>query len=186
MKTTKQFLTLAVAGLFFVACKDTNSVSTEETANETAVQTEEVKSEILAENLQTASFTIEGMHCEHGCAKGIEKKLAKLDGIKSAKVDFESKEATIEYDATVHTPQVLADVVKSMDDKYEVSNVKSSSDQSSLFNNDKEKEKKKEKKSKKSKKDSKTEASTTDKPAEKKGCCSGKSSCGSKEKSGSL
>lgn len=184
MKTTKQFLALAVAGLFFVACKDTNSVSTEETANETAVQTEEVQNEILAENLQTASFTIDGMHCEHGCAKGIEKKLAKLDGIKSAKVDFESKEATIEYDATVHTPQVLADVVKSMDDKYEVSNVKSSSDQSSLYFD--QEQPKKEKKSKKSKKDAKTEASTTDKPAEKKGCCSGKSSCGSKEKSGSL
>ncbi len=173
MKTTKQFLVLAIAGLFFVACKDSKVEST--------VQTEDAKTEILAENLQTASFKIDGMHCEYGCAKGIEKKLAKLDGIQSAKVDFETKEAVIEYDATVQTPQILADVVQSMDAKYIVSDIKSSSDQSSLYNNDK--EKKKEKKEKKSKK----EATTTEKSVEKKaGCCSGKSSCGSKSKSGSL
>lgn len=177
MKTTKQFLALAVAGLFFVACKDSKAEST--------VQAEDVKTEISAENLQTASFKIDGMHCEYGCAKGIEKKLAKLDGIKSAKVDFETKEAVIEYDATVQTPQILADVVKSMDEKYIISDIKSSSDQSSLyFDQEKEKGKKKEKKSKKSKTETST---TTEKPAEKKaGCCSGKSSCSSKEKTGSL
>jgi len=122
------------------------------------------------------------MHCEYGCAKGIEKKIAKREGIQSAKVDFETKEAVIEYDATVQTPQILVDVVQSMDAKYIVSDIKSSSDQSSLYNNDKEK-----KKEKKSKKDSKKEAATTEKSVEKKaGCCSGKSSCGSKSKSGSL
>src|SRR5690606_22974385 len=174
MKTTKQIFALAIAGLLFVACKDSKVEAT--------VQTEDVKTEILAENLETARLKIDGMHCEYGCAKGIEKKIAKLEGIQSAKVDFETKEAVIEYDATVQTPQILVDVVQSMDAKYIVSDIKSSSDQSSLYNNDKEK-----KKEKKSKKDSKKEAATTEKSVEKKaGCCSGKSSCGSKSKSGSL
>lgn len=177
---TKQILLFALTGMFFVACKDSSTATTQ------THQDQEVKPEILAENLQTASFTIDGMHCEFGCAKGIEKKLAKLEGIKSASVDFETKQAKIEYDATVHTPQVLAQVVETMSDDYEVSNIKSSSDQSFLYFDP---EQKKEKKSKKSKKEkTKTETSTsTDKSAEKKkGCCSGKSSCGSKSKSGNI
>lgn len=179
MKTTKPFLALVVASLFFVACKE-NPTSTEEMSNIT--QVEKVQPEILAKNLQTANFTIDGMHCEFGCAKGIEKKLAKLDGIKSAKVDFETKEAIIEYDATVHTPQVLAQTVEAMADDYKVSNIKSSSDQSSLYFN-KDKEKKKENKTKRPNKKTST---TTEKSTEKKGCCSKKSSCSSKSKSGSL
>ena len=177
---TKQILLFALAGFLFVACKDSNTAVTESS------KTQEVKTEIKAENLQTASFIIDGMHCEFGCAKGIEKKLAKLDGIQSATINFETKEATIEYDATVHTPQILAEAVEAMSDKYEVSGIKSSSDQSSLYFDQEQEKSKKDKKAKKSKKskkqDSKTEASTT----EKKACCSGKSSCGSKSKSGNI
>src|SRR5690554_2044243 len=100
MKTIKNVLLVTLVGLFFIACKDINSKEAT-----TKSESTEVKKEILAENLQTASFTVEGMHCEFGCAKSIEKKLAKLDGVKSALVDFETKEASIEYDATQHTPQ---------------------------------------------------------------------------------
>jgi len=174
---TKQILLFALAGMFFVACKDSNSAQT--------VEVQDIQHEILAENLQTASFMVDGMHCEFGCAKGIEKKLAKLEGIKSATVNFETKEATIEYDATVHTPQVLAQAVEAMSDDYEVSNIKSSSDQSSLYFDQEQKKEKKSKKAKKEKSETQT-STTTEKPAEKKGgCCSGKSSC-SKSKSGSL
>ena len=38
-----------------------------------------------------AEFGIEGMTCAMGCAKTIEKKMAKMDGVKSAKVDFEKE-----------------------------------------------------------------------------------------------
>lgn len=175
MKTTKQFLALAIAGLFFTACKDSKTEST--------VQAEDVQTEISAENLQTASFKIDGMHCEFGCAKGIEKKLAKLEGVQSATVDFETKEATIEYDAKIQSPQILAEVVQSMDAKYIISDIKSSSDQSYLYFDQEQEKAKKAKKTKKAKTETTT---TTEKPAEKKGCCSGKSSCSSKEKSGSL
>lgn len=185
MKTIKNLLLCSVVGLSFVACK--NSEATQE--NEGATEAQATKAEIAPENLQTASFTIEGMHCEFGCAKGIEKKLAKLEGIQSASVDFEKKHAVIEYDATVHTPQILADLVESMDSKYKVSDITSSSDSSFLYLDQEQPKSKKEKKSKKSKKEEKeAEASTTTPaPAEKKGCCSsGKSSCSSKEKSGTM
>lgn len=182
MKTPKTILALALSTMLFVACND-------KTANaETTVAVEEVHKEILAENLQTASFTIEGMECEIGCAKTIEKKLAAMEGIKSASVDFEAKEAKVEYDATVHTPQVLAKKVEEMADgeTYKVVGITSSSDQSSVYQ---EQEKpKKEKRSRKDKKATNADAST-DKPAEKKaGCCSegAKGSCSSKTKTASM
>lgn len=40
---------------------------------------------------------IEGMHCE-GCSSRLEKSLKVQDGITSAKVDLESRKATICYD----------------------------------------------------------------------------------------
>jgi len=169
MKISNKFLVLAVAGLFFVDCKNQNNSETEENETESTTQTEEIS----AENLQQTSFLIDGMHCEFGCAKGIEKKLAKLEGIKSAKVDFDAKEATIEYDATLQTPQTIAQTVEAMNDSYKVSEIKSSSDQSSLYFD----------KGKPKKEDTKTEkTSTSNKSEEKKSCCSGKKSCGDKQK----
>lgn len=180
MKTTKKILFLALVGLFFTACKEKNQ--------DVEVTENNAQTEVIAENLQTASFSIEGMHCEFGCAKSIEKKLAKMDGVKSVKVDFETKRAEVEYDATQQTPQVLSQTVEAMADgkTYTVSGITSSSDQSFLYP-DQDQQKKKEKKAKKSKSDSSNSKTQKDQPAEKKGgCCSGKSSCSSKSKSGSL
>jgi len=179
MKISNKFLVLALAGLFFVACnsKNQNDSETEKSENESTTKTE-----VSAENIQQASFVIDGMQCEYGCAKGIEKKLAKLEGIKSAKVDFESKEATIEYDSALQTPQIIAQAVEQMNDSYKVSEIKSSSDQSSVYF-DKGKPKAKEKTKKEDTKTQKTsDSSSTDQPAQKKGCCSGKKSCGSNSK----
>ena len=47
--------------------------------------------------IQTKKFLIEGMHCG-SCAVSIEMLLNNQAGVKSAKVDFDSKEATIEFD----------------------------------------------------------------------------------------
>jgi len=178
MNLSKEILVFAVAGLFFVSCKNQNNSETEGKENETASTAQR---ENLTENLQEASFVIEGMYCEYGCAKGIEKKLAKLDGIKSVEVNFDSKEAKIQYDATLQTPQIIAQTVESMNDNYKVADIKSSSDQSFLYL-DKGKPKKREKSKKEDAKTEKTSASTSDKKVEKKSCCAGKKSCESKDK----
>jgi len=180
MKISNKFLMLAVTGLFLVACKNQNNPETEE--NQSTDQTKEIS----AVNLQEASFLIDGMQCEYGCAKGIEKKLAKLEGIKSAKVDFDSKEATVEYDATLQTPQTITQTVEAMSDSYKVSKIKSSSDQSSLYfdkGKPKKEAKAKNENTKVEKSDTKVEkTATSDKSEEKKSCCSGKKSCGTKQK----
>lgn len=71
-----------------------------------------------------AEFGIEGMTCAMGCAKAIEKKMAKMDGVKSAKVDFDRELAMVEYDETIVTPINLEETVKKAGDSYKVKNMK--------------------------------------------------------------
>lgn len=61
----------------------------------------EVKKEVVAANYQTASFAISGMTCEIGCAKTIQSKLNKQDGVANAKVIFTDSIATVKYDANI-------------------------------------------------------------------------------------
>ena len=171
MRTSKTLLALVFSGLLLTSCKQNQA----ETAFENTAETEQ-----MTENIQTASFSIEGMHCEFGCAKSIEKKLAGLDGIKSASVDFEGKKATVEYNAVTQTPQVIAQFVEGLADgkTYKVSEVKSSTDQSSLYQEQTKKEKKK-KEFKKNKKQKESKEATIIEPDAKKGC-GGKSCCSKK------
>ena len=55
----------------------------------------EVKKEIKKENV---SLAISGMTCEIGCAKTIQSKLTKKEGVLAAKVVFSDSIATIEFD----------------------------------------------------------------------------------------
>lgn len=67
----------------------------------------EAKKEETKENKETTvakaemlSLNVSGMSCEIGCAKTIESKLAKKEGVLEAKVVFTDSLATIKYDAT--------------------------------------------------------------------------------------
>ena len=60
---------------------------------------QEVKtSEIKTASLKSVEVTIEGMTCEIGCAKTIESKLAKVDGVTFSKVSFEAKQGVFTFD----------------------------------------------------------------------------------------
>jgi mercuric ion binding protein len=126
MKIVKSIATLAIASLLFISCKKNKTeeikpVTTTETA------TPKVQKEIAAQNVQTASFTIEGMTCAMGCAKTIESELSDLDGVQEAKVDFDKKTATVTFDKTVQNPENLTKIVQATGDgkTYKVSNMKS-------------------------------------------------------------
>ncbi len=67
-----------------------------------------------------AEFKIDGMTCAMGCAKTIEKKMAKMDGVKSAKVDFERELAMVEYDEAMVTPKSLEETVAKAGESYKV------------------------------------------------------------------
>lgn len=122
MTFSKTALVVALSAISFTSCKKEEKTAENTTNTEAAAP----KKEIAAENLETASFEIEGMTCAMGCAATIEKKLAETEGVKEAKVDFESKTATVAFDKTVNNQETLTKLVEAVADgkTYKVANFK--------------------------------------------------------------
>ena len=124
MDFKKSMLTLALASILFVGCKDkSNETDSKEIVTTNAPQN---KKKIAVANLQTASFSVEGMSCAVGCAKTIQEDLTRVEGVQKATVDFDTKIATVTFDKTVQTPEKLTAVVEAAADgkTYKVSNMK--------------------------------------------------------------
>lgn len=172
----KSLFILALSTVFLTSCKDNGlEVKTETTAKtETAIKTKAIVGKI-----ETASFNIEGMSCEIMCASKIQKELTATDGVQNATVDFDNKLATIEYDSAVTSPEKLIELVEAVNggDSYKVSNLKTSADHASLYQ---EKEKKKSRKDRKAA-EQKSSKETKDAKTAKPGCCSEKKACSDKK-----
>jgi len=123
MNTFKSLCIVAVLALSFIACKD-------EAKPEVKTVEGEVSEKDVAQTLDPnatyakVEFGIDGMTCAMGCAKTIEKKMAKMDGVKSAKVDFDKRMAMVEYDEAKVTPESLEKTVTSVADVYKVKDMK--------------------------------------------------------------
>ena len=104
MKNLKKIAFTALIVLSTLSCKKETTPEVKEVAP--------TKTEIAAENLETTIFSIEGMTCEVGCANTIENKLANANGVSEAKVDFESKMATITFDKTQQSIETLTKIVE--------------------------------------------------------------------------
>ena len=120
MKFSKSIVALAIATIFFVSCKKNETQTSE------SVETSAKKEIAAAVKPEMASFTIDGMTCPEGCAKTIEKKLSEMDGVQSAKVDFDKKQATVYFDLDKLQSEDLVKAVETTGDgqTYKVSNVK--------------------------------------------------------------
>jgi len=175
MNLKKSLLIAAMPVLFLTSCKQAESDAVPTSGKETAAVS---GSESASAKPETASFKIDGMVCAVGCAKTIEKKLSALEGVTKATVDYDKKEATVEFDAAKQSPEKLVETVEKVGDgkTYKVSDVKSSGDHASVFVSH-EKEKEKEKDKKKSKKDKKANAEKSDKKEGEGKCCAAKKSC---------
>lgn len=114
MKLTKTILTLAFVSLLTVSCK--KEAAKEEVTAEKEVGAPKKEVVIAAENVQTASFEIEGMTCAMGCAKTIEEELGAMKGVQKATVDFDSKKATVIFDKTIQNQDNLTKVVEATAD----------------------------------------------------------------------
>ncbi|HUI54956.1 MAG TPA: heavy metal-associated domain-containing protein [Bryobacteraceae bacterium] len=62
---------------------------------------------------ETLHLTVKGMTCAH-CARSVERKLAGTKGVSKAVVDLDGASATVEYDAEVVQPPVLAEAVRQL------------------------------------------------------------------------
>ena len=122
MRFTPSFLAIALSSLLFFSCK-----KTEVSQTTTIEKTVKVNSKSVAAKPEIATFNIEGMTCAIGCAKTIQEKLASMDGVQNATVDFDKKFATVEFDASKQTPDLLLKSVQETGDgkTYLVSNMKS-------------------------------------------------------------
>lgn len=107
-----------------IACKSETKpeVKTVETSSE--INTNAAKKLDPNATYAKAEFGIDGMTCAMGCAKTIEKKIAKMDGVKSAKVDFDKEIAMVEYDEAMVTPTTLEEAVAKAGDTYKVKDMK--------------------------------------------------------------
>lgn len=116
----KKILFIALALVVFVGCKDKKKP--EIVTVDTEVKKEKPKE--VAANYDKAEFKIEGMTCAIGCAKRIEKKLANMEGVKSATVDFDKKLAMVEYNQEKIDFDALTSTVTKVSKTYKVSDIK--------------------------------------------------------------
>lgn len=99
----QRFFYLLLFLVLLTSCKDEKGQNIPESA----------KVQELAADLKKVDVAIEGMTCEIGCAKLIESKLAKAEGVNFVKVDFEKKMGRIEYDANRIDEKELANIITS-------------------------------------------------------------------------
>ncbi|MEM5565793.1 heavy metal-associated domain-containing protein [Psychroserpens sp. AS72] len=124
MKTLKNLLAIALISVSVIACKSDKEPEIKTVETTTEINTNAAKKLDPNATYAKAEFGIEGMTCAMGCAKTIEKKMAKMDGVKSATVDFEKEIAMVEYDEAMVTPKTLEEAVAKAGDTYKVKNMK--------------------------------------------------------------
>lgn len=124
MKYFKIIFALAFVTVLAFSCKNKTAepeIKTVETATTTKVATKTLDPNATYAKTE---FTIEGMTCQIGCANTIQKKLSKLDGIKSATVNFDTKLAMVEYDVEKVNATILKETVAKAGDMYTIKDMK--------------------------------------------------------------
>lgn len=123
MRNFKNIIVASALLLALTSCKD--KAEPEVKTVDVEVDAKEVAKTLDPNaNYAKVEFGIEGMTCAVGCAKTIEKKMAKMDGVKSAKVDFDKRLAMVEYDEAKVSPKSLEEAVAKVSDVYKVKDMK--------------------------------------------------------------
>lgn len=105
MKILKSISFFILIGALILSCKKENESE--------IIKNKQTENNIPADaKLETASLTIDGMTCAVGCAKTIQDELTHTKGVKEAKVDFDSKLATVTFDTN---QQDLASLTKTIE-----------------------------------------------------------------------
>jgi periplasmic mercuric ion binding protein len=117
----KELIIIVVAFLFtisFIGC------SNEAVKTDTSATTFSERIMEGDENSTVAYMSIEGMSCEVGCAKFINGRLSKTEGVLASEIDFEENLAKVSFDPAVVSAKDLAEMVNKLNDgQYKVSSV---------------------------------------------------------------
>ncbi len=106
MKIIKELIFVLCLSTFFVSC----NVKSEQKADSQVVEVNEE----LPKDLTNLEVEISGMTCEIGCAKLIQSKLYKTEGVSFAEVSFEKGSGKITYDANRITNDELKKIIENI------------------------------------------------------------------------
>ncbi|MGH1386477.1 heavy-metal-associated domain-containing protein [Kordia sp.] len=120
----KKIVFVCAMALAIVSCKNNTTPETISVDTQTKTVKKETSKSDLAANYNKAELKIEGMSCAMSCAKRIEGKLAAMEGVKSAKVDFDQKLAMVEYNDEKVNLDALTNTVTKVAGDYKVSDIK--------------------------------------------------------------
>lgn len=91
MNTKSIFLSLILSTLLIWSCSNEPK----------KLKIKDIKSGVLQmAEIQTVSFAVSGMTCEIGCAKTIQSKLSKKEGVTDVRVVFSDSIATVSFDSS--------------------------------------------------------------------------------------
>ena len=114
MKTIKKIQILAtgimISSVFLLSCGGN------ENNNSDGASTE-----IKAENVVTADYSVDGMVCAVGCAATIQNEVSAMNGVALCEVDFDSHKAHIEFDKTQLSEEDIISKIETLaDGQYKV------------------------------------------------------------------
>ena len=96
------FLLLAISALLIISCS----------VNDEKGKTKDLKSDVLQmAKMETVSLAISGMTCQIGCAKAIQSKLSKKEGVADVIVVFTDSIATITFDSNKTSAENLSSFI---------------------------------------------------------------------------
>jgi copper chaperone CopZ len=96
------FLLLAISALLIISCS----------VNDENGKTKDLKSDVpRMAKMETVSLAISGMTCEIGCAKTIQSKLSKKEGVADAVVVFTDSIATITFNSNKTSTEDLSSFI---------------------------------------------------------------------------
>lgn len=103
MKLIK-FVFIALISISIMSCKESS-------------EKKSVSSEVeLPAKISSIKIDIKGMTCEIGCAKTIESKISKIDGVTESKVNFEDKKGEFIFDANKTSEQEIISTINNLID----------------------------------------------------------------------
>ena len=106
MRSINSIIFLMIIFISISSCKE--SADKKESKIDDTVK----KEQLASADLRKVSLNIEGMTCEIGCARTIQSKLSKTEGVKFAEVSFAEKHGIVEYDARLISENQIVEVVE--------------------------------------------------------------------------
>ncbi|REE83352.1 Cu+-exporting ATPase [Lutibacter oceani] len=102
------------------------TISCKESSKENQLKENTISKQEIAASLKSIEVDIEGMTCEIGCARLIQSKLSKVEGVTYTNVDFESKKGVFTYDSNKLSPNDIVENISKIagGDLYSVSKTK--------------------------------------------------------------